>query len=84
MGWLLSGVTRPYVFGGLVAVAMGVLGYHLYATAAAYRQGQADAKAAGHAKTLEKINDASKAAELARKCNLDPACLMRNDGHRRD
>lgn len=33
---------------------------------------------------LKKSKDASDADDAARKCSLDPACRMKNDGYRRD
>jgi len=62
----------------LVSIALGV----------SYCQGRSDGKNSvisnNHKITTEKLNDAAIATDTVNRCSRDPACLMRNDGYRRD
>lgn len=54
----------------------------------AYCQGRSDGKNSvttnNHQITTEKLNEAAKATDAVTRCSRDPACLLSDDGHRRD
>lgn len=71
----------------LIGLGLALAGLVLAAwriDAAAYGRGYKTRVAEEAALSQEKIHDANRADDGARRCALDPACRLRNDGWRRD
>lgn len=72
----------PIVFYLFIMVSIGS------AFTLTYVKGRSDGdsicKARHYTNTLEKINEASRADDDARRCAVNPSCRLSNDGYRRD
>jgi hypothetical protein len=69
---------------GIVLAVLALLTWHKIQVNQAWRDGRAALKAEQAAEAKRRNDDANAADADARRCASDPACLLQDDGNRRD
>ena len=68
----------------LVVGLLALFAWHKMQVNQAWTEGREALRVEQRAEAQRRDADANAADAAARKCGDDPACLLRNDGHRRD
>jgi len=70
--------------GAVGAILILAFFWYKFEIAKAHREGRQAVLAEQAHEAARRNNDAAKADEISRTCQLNPACRLSDDGHRRD